>query len=194
MATVIEPFAPERRDAAVAVLADAFVRNPLLMAAFGAGRLDRSRSFFDIGLRQMFTGSAFVAIIDGAVRGYVHFVPSLSCLPPPDQLPAAAETLWRPLGDAAPRLLEWFSAWSRLDPKEPHLHLGPIGVSPAMQRQGVGKTLMARYIEHLDREALAGYLETDKPENVEFYRTFGFVVQHEESVIGTPTWYMWRSR
>jgi len=194
MATVIEPFAPERRDAAVAVLANAFVTNPLLVAAFGAGRLDRSRAFFDIGLRQMFTGSAFVAIVDGAVRGYVHFVPSPSCQPPADQLRAAAATLWRPLGDASTPLVEWFSAWSRLDPKEPHLHLGPIGVSPAMQRRGVGRTLMARYIEQLDREAMAGYLETDKPENVRFYDTFGFVVQHEESVIGTPTWYMWRPR
>jgi hypothetical protein len=29
---------------------------------------------------------------------------------------------------------------------------------------------------------MAGYLETDRTENVEFYRTFGFVVQREESV------------
>lgn len=35
MATVIEPFAAERRDAAVAVLVDAFVSIPLVVAAFG---------------------------------------------------------------------------------------------------------------------------------------------------------------
>jgi hypothetical protein len=44
MATVIEPFAAERRDAAVAVLVDAFVTNPLVVAAFGAGRVARSAS------------------------------------------------------------------------------------------------------------------------------------------------------
>lgn len=35
----------------MAVLADAFVTNPLPVAAFGTGRLDQNRSFFDMGLR-----------------------------------------------------------------------------------------------------------------------------------------------
>jgi hypothetical protein len=52
---------------------------------------------------------------------------------------------------------------------------------------------MNRYIEHLEQERAAGYLETDRPENVDFYKKFGFVVQNEEQVIGTPTWYMWRA-
>jgi len=42
------------------------------------------------------------------------------------------------------------------------------------------------------QERAAGYLETDGPENVEFYKKFGFIVQREEQLIGTPTWYMWR--
>ena len=53
---------------------------------------------------------------------------------------------------------------------------------------------MEHYVAYLQRERSAGYLETDKPENVEFYKKFGFVVQHEEELIGTPTWYMWRPR
>ena len=62
---------------------------------------------------------------------------------------------------------------------------------------GVGKTivcsaLMQRYIEHLVQAEAAGYLETDRPENVEFYKKFGFAVRHTEELIGTPTWYMWR--
>ena len=51
---------------------------------------------------------------------------------------------------------------------------------------------MRCYLEHLRAENLPGYLETDKPENIEFYEKFGFVVEHEEELIGTPTWYMWR--
>jgi hypothetical protein len=37
-----------------------------------------------------------------------------------------------------------------------------------------------------------GYLETDRPANVDFYKKFGFVVRHEEIIIGAPTWYMCR--
>jgi hypothetical protein len=51
---------------------------------------------------------------------------------------------------------------------------------------------MNRYIDYLKTRKTAGYLETDRPENVEFYKKFGFVVLREETLIGTRTWYMWR--
>mgnify|MGYP002399645183 CR=1 FL=1 len=51
---------------------------------------------------------------------------------------------------------------------------------------------MQRYIEWLEQDNAAGYLETDRPENVEFYQKFGFSVRAEETLIGTPVWYMWR--
>jgi GNAT superfamily N-acetyltransferase len=178
----------------VLVLGDAFVTNPTHVAAFGPQRLDQNRLFFRIGLEHMFTGHACVALVDDEVRGYAHFVASPSCLPPPDQFQGAAAAFLKPLGDALPRVVEWFSSWCRQDPAEAHVHLGPIGVSPKVQGQGVGTALMNYYIKHLESEGAAGYLETNKPENVEFYRKFGFVVRHEEEVIGTPNWYMWRPR
>ncbi len=51
---------------------------------------------------------------------------------------------------------------------------------------------MDYYIDRLETEAIAGYLETNRPENVAFYRNFGFVVRHQEEVIGTTNWFMWR--
>ena len=194
MAIVVETYSAKRLDSTVSVLADAFVTNPLHVSAFGAQRIDQNRLFFRIGLQHMFIGHAFVALVDGAVGGYMHFNASPYCLPPPEQIPAAAATLLKPLGEAIPRVVKWFSTWCRLDPKEPHAHLGPIGVSPEAQGKGVGTALMNRYIEYLKQEATAGYLETDRPENVEFYKKFGFVVQHEEQLIGTPTWSLWRPR
>jgi hypothetical protein len=53
---------------------------------------------------------------------------------------------------------------------------------------------MRCYVEQLEREGTAGYLETDRLENVTFYKRFGFVVRYEEKVIGTTTWHMWRPR
>ncbi|HSF59282.1 MAG TPA: GNAT family N-acetyltransferase [Candidatus Binatia bacterium] len=188
----IEKYSAAQLEPAIALLSDAFVTNPLHVAAFGPRRLDQNRLFFRIGLRHMFAGQAFVALVDDQVRGYVHFNASPYCLPAPEEIPTVVATLLKPLGEAIPNVINWFARWCHLDPEKPHVHLGPIGVAPKLQRQGVGTALMNRYIEHLKQEQSAGYLETDRAENVEFYQKFGFVVQHEEQLIGTPTWYMWR--
>lgn len=188
----IQKYSPDRIDETVSILADAFVTNPLHLSAFGPQRLDLNRLFFRIGLRRMFIGQAFVAMTNGAVRGYVHFNVSPNCLPAPEEVPAAAAALLKPLGDALPQVIRWLARWCRLDPDEPHVHLGPIGVAPAAQGQGFGTALMQRYVEYLEQEHAPGYLETDRLENVAFYKKFGFVTQREEILIGTPVWYMWR--
>jgi GNAT superfamily N-acetyltransferase len=194
MDMLIERYSAARLDSTVSVLANAFVTNPLHVSAFGAQRIDQNRMFFRIGLRHMFSGPAYVALMDGEVRGYVHFNASPHCLPPPQEIPIAAATVLQPLGAAIPRLIKWFTKWCHLDPDEPHVHLGPIGVAPEAQRRGVGTLLMNRYIKYLEQERCHGYLETDRPENVEFYKKFGFVVQREEQLIGASTWHMWRAR
>jgi GNAT superfamily N-acetyltransferase len=194
MAIIVEKYSAGQLDATVAVLASAFVSNPLHISAFGPQRIDQNRLFFRIGLRHMFMGQAFVALSDGKVRGYVHFNAFPDCLPAPEDVPLAAATLLRPLGEAIPRVVKWFARWCHLDPEEPHVHLGPIGVDPGAQGQGIGTALMNRYLEHLKHEQMAAYLETDRPENVAFYSKFGFLVRREEELIGTPVWYMWRPR
>jgi len=192
VAIVVKRYSADRLNECVSVLADAFVTNPLHVSAFGTGRLDQNRLFFRIGLRHMFIGSGFVALVDGAVAGYVHFNVSPYCLPAPEEIPIAMATVLKPLGGAIPQVIRWFTRWCHLDPDEPHLHLGPIGVAPGMQGQGIGTALMRRYVEHLEQEKAVGYLETDRAENVEFYKKFGFIVRHQETLIGAPTWYMWR--
>jgi ribosomal protein S18 acetylase RimI-like enzyme len=188
----VQPYVPALREESLNVLADAFVTNPLHLAAFGPDRYDRSRLFFRIGLEHMFTGSAFVAVEDGKVCGYIHFNTSPECLPPAEAIPSFAAERLMPLQDAVPQLIEWFSRWARLDPEEPHAHLGPIGVAPAYQGKGVGKAMMNRYVEELDRQRLEGYLETDRAVAVKFYEKFGFRVVREEKLIGVDTWYMRR--
>lgn len=188
----IKKYSADLVDDCVTALAEAFVTNPLHQSAFGPGRMDQNRLFFRIGLRHMFTGQSFIALIDGELAGYVHFNLWPNCLPAPEEIPTAIATLLTPLGDAIPQVIRWFTRWSHLDPEEPHVHLGPIGVAPPMQGRGVGTALMGRYVEQLEQESIAGYLETDRPGNVEFYKKFGFAVQRHEKVIGTPIWYMRR--
>jgi GNAT superfamily N-acetyltransferase len=194
MRLVVGKYSAQQLDETVAVLANAFVTNPLHVAAFGADRMDQNRLFFRIGLRHMFMGQAFVALIDGEVRGYVHFNVFPYCLPAPEDVPLAAATVLNPLGEAIPRVVKWFARWCRLDPEEPHVHLGPLGVAPGAQGHGIGTALMNRYIDHLKQGRSAAYLETDRQENVKFYKKFGFTVRREEELIGAPVWYMWRPR
>ena len=64
------------------------------------------------------------------------------------------------------RVGSWLSAWSKHDPSEPHAHLGPIGVDPDALGRHIGRHLMEQYCAELDRIGEAGYLETDRSENV----------------------------
>jgi predicted N-acetyltransferase YhbS len=78
------------------------------------------------------------------------------------------------------------------DLAEPHWHLGPVGVEPTLQGQGIGTALMEEYCARLDNLAAVGYLETDKAQNVAFYEKFGFRTIAEAPVLGTPNWFMRR--
>ena len=73
---------------------------------------------------------------------------------------------------SALRVSAWLSAWSKHDPNQSHLHLGPIGVDPAAQGQRIGHQLMQRDREQLDRHSDEGYLKTDRAENVTFNARF----------------------
>ncbi len=192
MAVLVKKYSADYLEDCITMLGDAFVTNPLHQSAFGAGRMDQNRLFFRIGIRHMFVGQSFVAVNNERICGYVHFNPWPYCLPAPEEIPAAIATFLTPLGEAIPQVIRWFTRWCHFDPEEFHVHLGPIGVAPGMQRRGVGTALMQHYIDHLEQEKAAGYLETDRLENVEFYKRFGFVVQRNEEVIGVPIWYMWR--
>jgi hypothetical protein len=53
---------------------------------------------------------------------------------------------------------------------------------------------MKLYCEELDRTRHAGYLETDRSENVSFYGRFGFETIGEVSVLGVRNYLMWREK
>lgn len=113
MDILIKQYTVSDLASAASVLGDAFVTDSLHVAAFGPQRLDQNQLFFQIGLEHIFTNHAHVAFIDNELHGYVHYVASPSCFPPPNQFEVAAETILKPLGDAVPRVVEWFSSWSQ---------------------------------------------------------------------------------
>ncbi len=72
---------------------------------------------------------------------------------------------------------------------EPHWYLALLGSDPGWQRRGVGSALVSVVLERADREHTPAYLETQKPENVPWYRRHGFEVVDELRSRGCPT--MW---
>ena len=79
------------------------------------------------------------------------------------------------------------------DLDERHVHVGPVGVEPGAQGRGVGAALLRYLCAHLDADGEVAWLETDKPENVVFYRRHGFDVAVEDVRLGFSIWFMRRA-
>lgn len=190
--TRIEPFSADMTTEVVRLLARAFVANPLHVATFGPDRRDRNEAFFRVVLRPT-TATRLVATDGPRILGFINWVASPKCQPSGLEKARSSPGLLAGVGiSASMRLVSWVSTWARCEPAEPHLHLGPIGVDPDAQGQHLGQRLMERYCETLDRTGIAGYLETDRPENVRFYRHFGFDTTREIRVSGIPNYLMRR--
>lgn len=182
----------ERNEQASRLLARAFVTNPLHVAVFGPGRIDANEAFFRTGLTVM-KGPKLLAVDGEQMLGLIHWVDSASCQISTAEKLRLIPAMIRGFGvPSAIRVGNWLSAWSQRDPHEHHCHLGPIGVSPGAQGQGVGRKLMEHYCGELDRQGSLGYLETDRPGNVEFYRRFRFEVTSTASVQGVTCYFMAR--
>jgi ribosomal protein S18 acetylase RimI-like enzyme len=96
-----------------------------------------------------------------------------------------------PAGD--PSRAQW--VWAQMvahDLDERHWHLGPVGVDPSAQGRGVGGQMLAAFGARMDAEGEVAWLETDKPENVVFYRRHGFSVAAESTIDDFTTWFMRR--
>jgi ribosomal protein S18 acetylase RimI-like enzyme len=79
------------------------------------------------------------------------------------------------------------------DLDERHVHVGPVGVEPGALGRGVGGAMLQLLGAHLDADGEVAWLETDKPENVVFYRRHGFDVAVEDVHLGFPIWFMRRA-
>ena len=188
----ITRLASEQIEGAARLLARAFVTNPVHVAAFGRGRLAANEAFFHTGLAAM-KGPKLVAMEGSELVGVIHWVASPACQYSLGEKLRMMPRMARKVGvRPAFRVAAWLSEWSKLDPAEPHLHLGPIGVDPEVQGRQIGRRLMEQYCQAQDQVGVAGYLETDRPENVDFYRRFDFEVTATRPVLDVPNYFMCR--
>jgi len=185
---------PEMEAATVDVLSRAFAKNPLHVATFGKDSvLEKNRVFFRAGL-STFRGRRLVAVEDSRIIGFIHWVESPGCRFSWSERARLVPVMLRKFGPGATlRLSAWLSTWAKNDSNDSHWHLGPIGVDPEVQGKGIGRRMMDACCRALVDNAANGVLETDKPENVRFYRKFEFDVVKEVEVIGIKTFFMARS-
>lgn len=75
---------------------------------------------------------------------------------------------------------------------EPHWYLGLLGSDPTFRGRGAGSALLGPVIERCDEQGVPAYLETQKADNVPWYRRHGFEVVDELDARGCPS--MWTMR
>jgi ribosomal protein S18 acetylase RimI-like enzyme len=106
---------------------------------------------------------------------------------------AVRSLLMRPAALAiGPRYL---LAIDRAHPKDPLWYLLLLVTDPSAQRSGIGTRLQEDMLAHADKDGLDCYLETQKADNLAYYRRFGYEVDQELRPVtdGPSLWTMRRS-
>ena len=119
--------------------------------------------------------------------------------PPGTQEMSWAERFWE-IASLMPQALPALGRAARWDelihqhrPREPHWYLNTLSVDPEVQRGGVGSALIRPGLERADADGLFCHLETQRRENIPFYRRFGFEETDEISLDDSPpVWLMRR--
>ncbi|MGI8580149.1 MAG: GNAT family N-acetyltransferase [Solirubrobacteraceae bacterium] len=186
---------PDETEAAAGVLARGMRDNPIHVAAYGKDpdrRLQCHTALMRAQFKVFTEQQPICAVRDGVIVGVAGIAPAGTCQPNTMQRLRMFPTLlglgWR----RAARVGRWLDTWTRYDPKETHVHVGPLGVDAHLQGQGIESLLLKEHCRRLDAAGHVGYLETDNPENVRLYKRFAYEVKDEERVIGVPNWFMRR--
>jgi GNAT superfamily N-acetyltransferase len=81
----------------------------------------------------------------------------------------------------------------RRHPTEPHWYLALLGTDPSVQGRGLGTTVLGPVLGRCDTDGVPAYTETQRQENVAWYRRCGFAVIDELRIRrAPPIWRLWR--
>lgn len=192
---VVRAIEPAEYGPAAGVAARALRDSPTTVATYGDDPMERLARTYPLFVNLLEDSRApqLGAFCDSCPVGLVVASPPGRCV---GSLfgPYVEATLSRPepsLGDPAREQVFWARSAER-DLQEEHWHLGPVGVEPNFQGQGIGGEVMRELCATFDRDGCIGWLETDKEINVRFYSAHGFEVVDRTSVLGVPTWFMRR--
>ena len=191
----VRRMSPGDLGAACKVLGLAFAGNPSTLVVARGDRA-RAQRITESGARFAKLGRRYSHVLVAEHRGRIVGV--LNALEWPncqlrmgEKLRMAPSMIWvTGLGVASG--FKMMNVWARHDPSEPHWHVGPVGVHPELQGRGVGKAMLAAFLDMVDHQGLPAYLETDLDRNVRLYEEFGFQVVDQEDISGVNNRFMWR--
>ena len=172
---------------AARALSISMLNNPNHMGIF-QGNGEKQRLQIESMFVELFTNSPGIVFLAKENENIIGVMRMKSCLGKVGDNPEVFEDQ----KDLDRRKSVWFREWAAHDPREPHWHLGPVGVLPAHQGCGIGAMLMERFCKEVDACAAKAYLETDLDQNVRFYEKFGFKVVSESAIFGVKNRYMSR--
>lgn len=175
----------ERREQIVAIWADAFEPDPMMMWVFpdDSTRQKSLMRWWGFSLDHMPSGTELHGTrADGCVA-YWQPPRKEEASPtrqgddseePSDGQSAFVAMMTELLGDQAPSRLEALGKMHQARLAEPHWYLSVLGTSPDQQSKGLGSRVLAPMLERCDRNGVLAYLESTNPANVGFYRRHGF--------------------
>jgi ribosomal protein S18 acetylase RimI-like enzyme len=191
----IRRMSPNGVGAACKVLGLAFADNPNTLVVARGDRV-RAQRMTESGARFAKLGRRYshvlVAEDKGSVVGVLNAIQWPNCQLRLSEKLKIGPSMIRVTGLGLPRAFKMMNVWARHDPGERHWHVGPIGVHPELQGRGVGKALLAAFLDMADEQGLPAYLETDVDRNVALYEKFGFKVIGQEDISGVNNRFMWR--
>lgn len=190
----ISKLTSDAHDEAARLLAATMASNPINKAVFKSANpaaiRKQERMFQFVLARPGFT--TYVAKIDERIVGVMCYATSDNCqLNPLVELPSVL-SLAGALRMTLIPVLQWQNAWGKQDPKQDHLHFGPLAVANEYQGQQIGSSLLNLFCKRADAMQEPAFLETDKSENMVLYKRFGFNAVASDIVLGVKTWYMQR--
>jgi GNAT superfamily N-acetyltransferase len=165
------------------VMAEAFFEDPIFgwLMPDDSKRAARLRRYFAIELRHL-------ALARGRVWTTSDLAGAALSLPPGAWRAPLRVTLLEggAFGVHLSRAARLAAAIEQRHVRERHYYVRDVGVLPAMQGNGLGRTLLAPTLDRCDRERLPAYLEASSERNAALYARLGFEPIHELRVKGSP--------
>jgi len=196
---VVRELSREQRADATRVLTDAFLDDPAWLAigpraeTYRRGVLTAYHRVVLFRARR-FGGRVLVGLRDGRLAGVAVAFPA-GGWPPSEPWSALMQAPVFIAAGPGPgkRAMQVDALMERAHPPEPHLYLELLAVAPRLQRTGIGRALLDRLLSDADADGVPLHLETARPENLPYYRGFGFEVTAEAALPrGAPMWFMCR--
>jgi GNAT superfamily N-acetyltransferase len=194
----VRPLEREEERPAAAVLADAFIDDPGWSAVgpnSRARRLKMLRRFFraHMAVARRWGGPMYGAFDGGGPTGALIAFAEGRFPPPPQSMLLEGPGMLAAGPATTIRALRGQAALEAGHPEEPHAFVSMLGVDPTRQRAGAGRALLGRVIAEAEARAVPVYLDTANPDNLPYYRSFGFELQGEAPLPrGATIWYLLR--